>query len=244
MDVTVINLDRSADRLATFARRNGHLRSVTRFAAVDGRGLDAQRLIADGVIEPAVANSYTKGALGCALSHRALWEAAISGQRPITICEDDAIFNRRFEDTAATLIERALPPDWDIVLWGYNFDEYVQIDLLPGVSRALMQFDQEAMRKGVALFQDSVVAPLLLRLHRALGCMCYSISPKGAGLLRGHCFPLRDMMLTLPGRRVVQARGIDIPMNEAYPGLKAFACMPPLAITENDHGISTTQRPD
>ena len=81
---------------------------------------------------------------------------------------------------------------------------------------------------------------MLFRLHRALGSPCYSVSPKGAGLLRGHCFPLRAMTLPLPGRRVVPGRGIDMTMNEAYPRLQAFACVPPLVITENDHANSTT----
>ncbi len=244
MDVIVINLDRSADRLAAFSRRNGHLQAVRRFAAIDGRGLDPLRLIADGVIEPAIAALYTKGALGCALSHRALWDAAISGGQPLMLCEDDAIFNRRFEATATALVDRSLPGDWDIVLWGYNFDEYIQIDMLPGVSRAVMQFDQAAMRGAIAQFQDSAIVPLLFPLHRALGCPAYSISSKGARLLRDHCFPLRELTLALPGRRVVRGRGIDIAMNEAYPRLKAFACVPPLVITENDHDISTTRHPE
>jgi glycosyl transferase, family 25 len=242
MDIVVINRDRDATRLAAFRRRNGHLRSVTRFAAVDGDTLDSDRLVTDGIIAPAIAATYTKGALGCALSHRALWEAAVAGRRAATVCEDDAIFNRGFEATVARM-ERTLPPDWDFVLWGYNFDEYLQIDLLPGVSRALMLFDQAAMRQAIAPFQDSAIAPLLFRLHRALGTPCYSISPKGAALLRDHCFPLRPMTLALPGRRLVRGRGHDMLMNEAYPRLLAFASVPPLVVTENDHATSTVQPP-
>jgi GR25 family glycosyltransferase involved in LPS biosynthesis len=244
MDIALINLDRTPDRLAEFVRVNRHLQTVKRYAAVDGRTLDTNALIADGLIEPAILAAYTKGALGNACSHLGLWGIAVQESRAVTVCEDDAILNRHFAEAADRLMA-ALPADWDIVLWGWNFDSYLLFDMLPGVSTCLAAFDQAAMRAGVEHFQAQAVSPRLFRLQRAFGCPCYSISAKGAALFRSHCIPLREMPVFFPGlNRHRPNDGIDIPMNDAYPQLQAYVSFPPLAITPNRHDISTSRRND
>ena len=93
MDVHLINLDRSTDRLARFREINGHVENVRRFAAIDGAAADLSSLIARGVLGPGIRRFYSTGAIGCALSHLALWDEVIRTQKSSTICEDDAIFH-------------------------------------------------------------------------------------------------------------------------------------------------------
>ena len=95
LEMHLINLDRSVARLAEFQKRNGHLHHVIRFAAVDGKSIDRDRLIEDGLISHDL--GYSEGAVGCALSHIALWKLSIDQNRPITIAEDDAVFARDFD---------------------------------------------------------------------------------------------------------------------------------------------------
>ena len=117
--IHLINLDRSTDRLAEFQKRNAHLRDVTRFPAVDGRLLDKEKLITEGLMAPDC--DYKFGALGCALSHVSLWKKAANENRIITVFEDDAIATYRFQEKAAQLIS-TLPEDWDFIQWGYIFN--------------------------------------------------------------------------------------------------------------------------
>jgi hypothetical protein len=53
--------------------------------------------------------------------------------------------------------------------------------------------------------------------------------------------PLRNF--TLEVRRIKTPAlpnvGIDVVMNEAYSNLNAFVSFPPLAVTKNDHSVST-----
>ena len=77
MDVHVISLARSPDRLEAFQRSNAHLDGARIFEGIDGRALARQELIRDGVIAPDL--DYSPGALGGALSHRALWRVAAGG---------------------------------------------------------------------------------------------------------------------------------------------------------------------
>jgi glycosyl transferase, family 25 len=241
VQISLINLDRTPDRLAEFHRLNPHLSEVSRFRAVDGRTLDVSALTSIRLIERSIAFTYTKGALGCALSHLALWEKAIAKDEAVTICEDDAIFNRGFAETAGRLVA-TLPADWDMVLWGWNFDSVVVLEMLPGVTPCCLSFDQDAMREGVESFQEQRFAPQLFRLHRALGLVCYSISPKGARILRDRCLPLRPVEVFFPRLdRMLYNNGIDIPMNDAYPEIAAYVSFPPLVITKNDHMVTTVQ---
>ena len=94
MPIHLTNLDRSADRLATFQKRNAHLGDLVRVPAIDGRLLDKEKLVRDGVIAPEC--GYTPGAIGCALSHMSLWRKAVDENRIVTVFEDDGVATNRF----------------------------------------------------------------------------------------------------------------------------------------------------
>jgi glycosyl transferase, family 25 len=245
--VHVINLDRTPERFAAFTATNRHLSDVSRCAAVDGRHLDIASLVARGLVADDVLSTYSKNGLGCTLSHVGLWTTAIESDRALTVAEDDAIFNRDFEADAERAM-RELPPDWDIVLWGFNFDGFMSFDMLPGVSYCLSQFDQQGLRAGVAAFQQLALSPRLFRLRWAFGTVCYSISPRGARLFRSGLCPLRPMIATLPeggrakpGATHFKTVGPDNAMNTLYHRLNAFVSMPPLVVSKNETTTSTVQ---
>jgi glycosyl transferase family 25 len=239
--IHLINLDRSQDRLAEFLRVNGQMQNVVRFPAVDGRKQDITALLASGTIEQAIAKKYSPGAIGCALSHGALWNKAIEGDQPITICEDDAIFHSDYERLSKATIA-AMPPDWDFVLWGWNFDQTLLINLIPGVSPCLCAFDPQMVIAGADNFRTQRISPQPLLLTQALGIPCYSISPRGARLLQKTCFPIRSTDIFIPGLNCYAPNtGIDVVMNQAYPKMKSYVAFPPLVITKHERHRSTIQ---
>lgn len=250
MRVQVINLDRSAGRLAEFTRVNAHLADAVRFPAVDGKRLDLATLARHGLVSADIASNYTMEAVGCALSHAALWESAIAEPQPTTICEDDAILKHRFDHHAAEVM-RTLPADWDLILWGFNFDLFLIFEMLPGVSHCLAQFEQERMRAAAAAFQEQSADSRAFRLSWAFGIPCYTVSPAGARALRNRLVPFRPMTLPCPqGIRAApnmpyyRVLGVDGAMNSVYRELNAFVCVPPLAISKNDRAASTIQTGD
>ena len=241
MDIRVINLDRSTDRLLTFETLNTHPNlKFLRFPAIDGKDLARGPLIDRGII--AADLSYSDGALGCALSHLGLWDLAIEQSQTLTVCEDDAIFNRGFEAAAESLI-KGLPGDWHMILWGWNFDSVLLFDMIPGVSPCLGVFNQHRMRMGIDAYQSARLTPRPFRLVRAFGTVGYTVSPMGARAMKQHCLPLRNLEVFFPGlERVLPNTGIDIMLNEAYPRINAYVSFPPLIITKNLHGVSTVQQ--
>lgn len=237
MHIYVINLDRSEDRMVEFRRTNVHMPDIQRHSAVDGYTLDRDELVRANIVAPDLA--YTAGAMGCALSHIFFWEAAIAQKTQITVCEDDAIFNRSFLSLAPELLE-SLPSDWDLVMWGWNFDSILLFDLMPGISPCLGTFNEEQMRAALTEFQCASLSPQLFRLLRAFGTVCYTVSEAGANKLVARCVPLRPITVAFP--RIHSAfpnNGIDIAMNDAYPDLNAYVSFPPLVVTKNEHAAST-----
>lgn len=245
--VHVISLDRTPERFSAFSAINQHLSDVSRYPAVDGRQLDLGTLVARGLVSSDALATYSRNGLGCTLSHVSLWSAAIEADRPLTVAEDDGIFNHDFDAITEAAI-RELPTDWDIVLWGFNFDAFMSFDMLPGVSYCLGQFDQQGVRQGIATFQQLKLSPRLFRLRWAFGTICYSISPKGARLLRTELCPIRPLIAAIPeGGRAVpggthfRSVGPDNAMNSLYPRLNAFVSMPPLVVSKNETTTSTVQ---
>jgi glycosyl transferase family 25 len=238
MHVHVINLDRSVARLDEFRRWNAHVPDIERFAATDGATVNRQQLIERNIIAEDL--RYTDAALGCALSHLFFWQMASTKSAVTTVCEDDAILHGSFSDIAPRLVD-TLPKDWDIVVWGWNFDSILSFDLMPGIAPCLATFDQERLRNMVRAFQSQPLSPQLFRLFRAFGTVCYSISAAGSRKLLERAVPLRNF--TLEVRRIKTPAlpnvGIDVVMNEAYSNLNAFVSFPPLAVTKNDHSVST-----
>jgi glycosyl transferase, family 25 len=243
LDIYLINLDRSIDRLNVFRSANGHIiEHISRFSAIEGKSVERAAYIERGIISADL--HYSDGALGNALSHLALWDIVITSETPVTICEDDAIFNHLFRDASDSLL-CDLPPDWHIILWGWNFSSVLWFDMLPNVLTGVCHFNQELMRQGTDAFQTARLRPQPFKLHQAFGTVCYSVSPEGARLMRQFCLPLRNMNIYIPGLgRAIRNLALDVLLNQFYARLNSFISFPPLVITKNDRRASTVRNPD
>jgi GR25 family glycosyltransferase involved in LPS biosynthesis len=241
LDIRLINLDRSPDRLATFQAVNKHVMPhVTRFSAVDGKKLERATLVERGIIAPDL--NYEDGALGSAMSQITLWDLAIREDRQLTICEDDAVFNRSFCATSERVL-RELPPDWHLIKWGWNFDSMLWFEMIPSLLGCMSWFDQEVLRKGIDAFPSASLCPRPFRLFQCFGNICYSISPAGARMLRQNCLPLRDRSVYVAGLKGNVANYcIDVALNGVFGHMNSFVSIPPLVVTRNDYSTSLVQR--
>jgi GR25 family glycosyltransferase involved in LPS biosynthesis len=239
MEVHLINLDRDSRRLEQFHHLNSHLPEITRPPAIEGRLLDRHKLECDGMIAPGL--SWNNAILGNAHSHISLWRKAVASGGPITVAEDDAIFAKNFVPRSHQFLD-SLPSDWGFVMWGWNFDAFVWAEIPEGVSLCRMEFNQDEMRRNVEAFRNQAATHTPIRLRHAFGIMAYTVSPLGARLFLDRCLPLRDQLIEFSCWGVVtQNRTIDTTMNSTYPNMKAYACMPPLALSENRHETSNTR---
>lgn len=132
--ILYINLDRRTDRKKHIENELNKINwsgSVERINAVDGRQLTKDDLInlfdenainefmdtSDRQFAP---GSYmSKGAAGCALSHKKCWENIYNGNdEKVLILEDDIRFDDNFNDQLKTYLEKV--PDYDILYIGFH----------------------------------------------------------------------------------------------------------------------------
>ncbi len=236
--VHVISLARSVDRRAHFAVTNSQL-PFQFVDAVDGAKLTQQQLNAPWLFKDKL--PYTVGGIGCAMSHLALWELAIASDATLTVAEDDAYFRADFAQQSAAMMAQ-LPPDWDIMLWGWNFDSVLIVDHVPPLAQTAMVFSQTQLQQSVDSFQQGTGHVNLFRLFHAFGNMAYTISPRGAAKFKAECFPLKQFQLDVPLiNNLVLNTGIDTAMNRVYGHLHSYVCYPPLVVSKNDRQTSTVQ---
>ncbi len=240
--IAFINLDRSVDRLHRFRTDNAHVPNLRRFAACDGATTDRASCIRDGLITPD--NGYSPPALGCALSHVALWRACADSGRALTICEDDAVLHRHFLAWQARILS-ALPSDWDIVQWSWNLDWPMLVELAPGIPPGLLKFRDAAPQPDLMQFQSAKIHPQAMRLRSSAGAASYTLSAAGATRLLARCLPLAGNPTHWAENTSVRwdNTGVDVEMARHYDDLRAFVCVPPLAISPNDHAQSTVNGP-
>jgi glycosyl transferase family 25 len=130
VEIVYLNLAARPERNEQFLRLNAGLADFRRIDAIFGADQRADELIRAGVIvEPRT--SFTHGALGNALSHKRVWEQCAAGDHVVTLAEDDGAINRQFPQKAPEVLAK-LPPDWDIVLWGWNFDSVLHVGIMGG----------------------------------------------------------------------------------------------------------------
>jgi len=236
MKAYVISLESTPERLAAFNAVNKGITDYSVFPAVDGRRIEEAWLLSQGHWDGTA--PYSTGAMGGAISHFTLWQRVHESGEPATICEDDAILHRQFEEKSAALLG-SLGADWDVVYWGWNFDSVLVADI-PNLGRTRMEFNEAEMRLNAHRYLRSSVSPNLLKLAHAFGTFCYSISPAGARKLLSCMRPLRAMDVFVPGlNRKLRNRSKDVALNAYLKDCNGFVSFPPLALSPNDKTKST-----
>ena len=236
--VHVITLERTPERRQAYLEKNSHINSVF-CKAIDGKKINVEEYINKNVFERNL--PYSEGAYGAAISHLSLWEKTINENKPHTIAEDDAIFRLDFNE-CFNKINKELDEDCDLILWGWNFDSILSFNVMPDISPTVMLFNQAKLRESTEQFQKVTTKSHLIALDKCGGSVAYTISPKGAEKFKNLCFPLKNFSTFFPIiNKNIANYGIDIAMAHYYSQTSSFVCFPPLAITKNEHEISTIQ---
>lgn len=160
--VYVINMDEAKDRLAIAKKQLEEVGlGFVRVPGVQGgrkEVVDAR--IRQGDVHPTSAVLCSKGVIGCALSHLDVWRACALGGHGGLVLEDDVLLLPGFVEKARAALHN-VPPDFDILLLGYNLAEDTPTgSLVATYPRAI---------------NSHIIKPSLF-----YGTYCYVVSPRGA----------------------------------------------------------------
>lgn len=131
-----INLDDDVDKKQYFEKeiiKSLLANHCERFKAVSGKHIDL-RLINDQIISSNARKdielkkqrtygiSLTYGSLGCALSHKLIYEECAASKKPYLVFEDDIILHQNFDPKLQELINTIQTKNisFDIIYLGYN----------------------------------------------------------------------------------------------------------------------------
>ncbi len=237
-DCFVISLKRTPERLQSFRDQNSESRIDFRyFEAVDGAQIKSTdiegRVIASGT------SSYSRGVLGNAMSHLALWQNCVDQTKNYAVFEDDAVVRNDIKVRLASLVRQI--DDWDIILLGYNTDVPLELIVTPGVIYGGGFSVPYPTAQHLSDFANSSYPVGLHRLSMAMGSCAYALTPKGARTLIDRCFPMDNRTVYYDLLRYAfRAHSLDSMMATVYPKISAFACVAPLVMTANDKKASTT----
>lgn len=227
MDVFVISLERSSDRREIFDRYNSNYLKYTYHTAVDGATLDIATL--DTKILKKGSINYSRGAIGCALSHLQLWEKCIELNKPIVIMEDDAIVSRDYNKHINNLMHNLAPKKWDIIQLNYNFDSVLSYQNT-NYETCHCLFSKHKMTQTDITFVQSKINTTIAKLQFCFGMSAYVIHPDGARKLK-ECFPLDNRIVKIPFLNEIMCYTIDCMMNSMYKDISAYVCILPFVIT-------------
>lgn len=232
LTIQVINLRRRPDRRKFFEHWNTqeHLQ-IEWVEAIDGQQLSFMDLVRDGIVLEQ-ADFMGAGPLGIACSQKLLWERAVRENQTLIICEDDAILRGDFVQQATTMMDQ-LPSQWDFLLFGYNFNTCLDVEIFPG-QRLMSGFSPTKLPESeYRRFVDNRSSTVCLPLKNAFGTHAYAITPKGANYLLRACFPLAGIAVEVPAlkKTIYPSVHLDSTMNAYYQQIHAYCAFPPLTIT-------------
>ena len=238
MENFVINLAREPRKFDNFIKLNGSSKiDFRRYDACDGTALGEDEAVKMKIVVPGT--KFTKGSIGCAVSHFRLWQQCIEKGEPILVFEDDAAVRNDFNEVFPKLL--AGLDRWDYFTFGYNTDSILDIEIANGMTTAIAFSPNYPDENALKNFARSTKLPTVYRLHNCFGTCGYAVSPAGAKRLSKLCFPMSNRTITIAAlKRTFPAFNFDCILNDVYPKIDAYAAFPPLVLPKNDRNVSTT----
>jgi GR25 family glycosyltransferase involved in LPS biosynthesis len=238
MENFVINLAREPKKFENFLKLNGGSKiDFRRYDACDGAAASEAEAVSMKIVVPGT--KFTKGSIGCAISHFRLWQQCIEKGEPILVFEDDAAVRNDFNEIFPRLL--AGLDGWDYLTFGYNTDSILDIEIANGITSAIAFSPQYPNEQALKDFVRSAKPASAYRLNNCFGTCGYAISPAGAKKLSRLCLPMNNRAITVAAlKRTFPAFNFDCILNDVYPKIDAYASYPPLVVPKNDRNVSTT----
>ena len=229
----VIGLDKASDRFKKFQINNSHL-NADFYKGIDGSKISKKESINLGLISKNSNTHLTNGAIGCALSHKHLWDQIAKEDKGTLIMEDDVITHPKIVNFINNNYYEMMK--FDITLFSINTDSVLESISPEGVHSATLYKERHPTIKFIkeTLLKTNLAEVRIHKLLTSFGHAAYFVSPKGAKLLSSLIYPFKNKPINIPLVNNKYIPGTqDGEANRYYSSIKAIVCCPFLAYTPN-----------
>jgi len=238
----VITLKRTPERLEQFYNLNPTAKNqgIEPIYGIDGQEINAI-LRPSKLIKLEALQTWSKGAIGAALSHLYCWRHAIKSQKTCLILEDDAILAEGWHKiTLEATLE--IKDYFDIIFLGWNINTALKAATLEGIETTSLFSPPFPSNEQITALINSNDKRKACKLLHCYGLSSYIISPTGAEKLIQLATPLRTEIVKL-GRGLpnIESIHIDALLNNYYGSCRSFVIYPPLVLTKNTPETSLTK---
>ena len=244
----VISLKRTPERLETFFSINQQSLSdwdVEVVYGIDGVEQDELMHRSKWITED-VAKTWTRGAIGSALSHIKAWRRCIESNQVNLIVEDDAVLSVNLKSKLKELnILGTNAEDQSLFLLGWNMDSLLQAEISQGLEMISLFEPVYPDLKEIRKIINSRASRRVCNLKRCFGLPAYLVSPNVAQQLSKMCKPLQaeknGMTRGIPEHYLTTLDGM---LTNRYEKIKAQIIVPPLSLATNNQQTSLTRLKD
>ncbi len=237
----VITLDKTPERSNAFKKRNSTSLGKYQFiSGVDGLS-EWSVIIRSRLVTQEALNSWSKGAIGSALSHLQCWKKCIESNQLTLIIEDDALVANDIQSKIINIINN-LTHDFDILHLGWNFDSVLKAEIFPQINFISLFDDPYPNEEKINNIIETEEPRKVIRLVNSLGFPGYVITPSAAKRLLNLICPLRTESVRIGrGIPVFESYSLDSLINNLYNEFSVWITLPPLIIALNNSESSLTR---
>ena len=247
MEILAITLDKKGKRYKTFIENNSHLK-INPFDARIGQNLTKEQILEENLATLDFISHdtfFSYGAIGCAASHKTIWEKSRSTKKEFLVFEDDCYTHPQIgefiKENTKTLNK------CDICFFGLTTNSVVEIQSPQGIKFSKIYFDPPYPKPewiNNAFSNTSIKNVTFNKFLTGFGYWAYYVTPKGAEKLINLIFPLSLKTTKIPLIRSGKAANmpcisIDRSGCAIYRDIDALMTYPFLAYNQNNSPSTT-----
>jgi len=230
-----ITLDKKGKRFKSFLENNNHL-SVSVFDGIKGSSLSNGEIISRGIATEELVRSrlLSYGHVGCAVSHKIIWDKVAKGSEGCFVLEDDCYTHPKITEYISNNLEVLMKID--ICFFGINTNSIMKSVSPIGLTKICLFHPPHPSHEWIdnAFLKTNIRNIELYKLIKAFGTCAYFITPHGAKKLSQQIFPLSLETTSIP---LITDQMVSFTIDRAgcrvYRKVDAYVCQPFLAYTPN-----------
>jgi len=201
MKSIAITMDKTGERFTSFVKDNSHL-EIMPFEAIAGENLSDKHILSENLATTdflSNKNLFSYGAIGCAASHKKIWETSIKESNDFLVFEDDCYIHPKIDSFIKA--NKNILSSSDICFFGLTTNSVIQVKSPQDLKFSSIYFDPNHPEPDWikdAFSKTDISRIIFNKLIIGFGFWAYYLTPRGAEKLIELIFPLSLKTTPIP----------------------------------------------